>query len=149
MIFNGVNNQFVELLITNYEFPNSDDKEYDGNWLNIYIRVKSKVGNWQSVDPSLLTWEVQSIIDWFKTLSRNIQPEYSELDFIEPNLAFKFRNKASDELKSISLHFDLETRPKSALDGLDYHVECILNNEELETIAAELENELAKYPERK
>jgi hypothetical protein len=148
MIFKGIDNQSVELVIANYEFPNSDDKEHDGNWLNIYLNVKSKQGYWQTIDPSLLTWDVQAIIDWFNQLSQNQKPKWNELEFIEPNLSFKLENKPMDESKLISIHFDLESRPKSAKDNVDYYVECRFNNVELKAVAIELQKELIKYPKR-
>ena len=149
MEFKGIDNQSVKLIVTNYEFPNTKDREYDGNWLVIYLKVKSNLGNWQTSDSSLLTWELENIISWLKELSQNQQPKRSVLEFIEPNLSFTLKNKATDKLKSISIHFDLESRPQSAKDDVDYYVECLLNNEELMQTATELSDELAKYPIRK
>ncbi len=63
MIVLGKDNQTVELKITNYQYPSSLDRDWDGNWLNIYLKVVSKSGNWQTIDPSLTTWEVQELID--------------------------------------------------------------------------------------
>lgn len=65
MKFKGINNQTVEFIITNYQFPDNQDGDWDGNRLNIYLKVDRKVGKWQTIDPSLTTWEVQEIIDWF------------------------------------------------------------------------------------
>jgi hypothetical protein len=65
MKFKGIDNQTVEFIITNYQFPDNQDGDWDGNRLNIYLKVDSKVGKWQTIDPSLTTWEVQEIIDWF------------------------------------------------------------------------------------
>jgi hypothetical protein len=63
MIFQGIDKQSVELKITNYQFPENQDGDWDGNCLNIYLKVESKVGKWQTIDPSLTTWEVQEIIE--------------------------------------------------------------------------------------
>ena len=59
MTFKGINNQTVELEITNYQFPEIADDDYDSNWLNIYLKVNSTFGNWQIVDPMLTTFEVK------------------------------------------------------------------------------------------
>lgn len=149
MILNGIENQKVELRIHNYQFPDSTDKDYDGNWLHIYLKVESKAGNWQTIDPSLLTWEVQEIIDWFKDLSQDNEPKNIELNFIEPNLSFKLMNKVKSQTKLIRINFDLESRPKSAKDEVEYYVDFCLTNFELEKTAKEFEIDLSKFPERK
>ena len=149
MIIKGIDNQTVELKITNYQYPTSLDRDWDGNWLNIYLKVESKIGNWQTVDPSLLTWEVQTLIDWFNELSANKKPEYLEQVFIEPNISFHLLNSCSDLEKQIKIRFDLESRPKNADDEIEYYVILIANNAELKKLAENLENELKIYPERK
>ncbi|MET4084265.1 hypothetical protein ABIB40_004241 [Pedobacter sp. UYP30] len=88
----------------------------DGNWLNIYLKVDSKVGKWQTIDPSLTTWEVQEITDWFEQLSADKEPEFRLITFTEPNLSFELLNEPTDNKKLIRIKFDLECRPKSALN---------------------------------
>ena len=149
MTLNGVENQKVEIKIHNYQFPDSTDKEYDGNWLHIYLKVESIVGNWQSIDPSLITWEVQEIINWFKDLSQDKEPKNTDLDFIEPNLSFRLMNDVNNPKKTIRVAFDLESRPKSAKDEIDYFVEFCLKNAELEKAAKDFELDLSKFPVRK
>jgi len=55
MKFKGIDNQTVEFILTNYQFPDNQDGDWDGNRLNIYLKVDSKVGKWQTIDPSLTT----------------------------------------------------------------------------------------------
>lgn len=149
MIIEGINNQTVEIRITNYQFPNTKDREYDGNWLNIYLKVKSDTGNWQTVDPSLLTWEVQELIDWFEQLSRNEKPRWKEQGFVEPNLSFYLLNSHNDFEKKFIIEFKLESRPLSAKDDEKYFMEFHTTNSRLTDIAKGFRDELAKYPERK
>lgn len=149
MIFTGVDNQTVELKITNYQFPNTSDFGWDGNWLNIYVSVNSKLGHWQTVDPSLTTWEVQELINWFDILSKNLQPEYSNMSFTEPNLSFELLNDLGAGKKIFRIKFDLDLRPKTASVDKGYFVEVVADSFELARISNELKNELSKYPERK
>jgi hypothetical protein len=149
MTFKGLDNQTVELKITNYQFPDSNDREWDGNWLNIYINVISKIGNWQTIDPSLTTIEVQQLIDWFVELSLNKKPQWLDQEFTEPNLTFKLLNKIDSEQKLIRISFDLESRPQSAKDEIEYFVDFKADNNQLIQISNDLKNELSKYPERK
>lgn len=149
MTFTGIDNQTVELKITNYQYPDINDGDWDGNWLNIYLNVKSKKGHWQTVDPSLTTWEVQSLIDWFDTLSQNARPEYVDMGFTEPNLSFELLTDFDSDKKTFRIKFDLESRPQSATDDKEYFLDVIADNSELKRISTELKNELSKYPERK
>jgi len=148
MIFNGINNQTVEIKITNYQFPNETDDDYDKNWLNIYLKVRSDVGNWQTIDPSLTTWEIKEIIDWFNMLSKGLISKDLELNFIEPNLSFELLENGNGSLKMFRINFNLESRPQSATDDKKYFVDCLADNQELKRIADELKTELDKYPER-
>ena len=147
MIFYGVDNQIVDFQITNYEFPKITNDEYDDNWLLIYLKVKSKLGNWQTIDPSLLTSEVKELIDWFNALVQNKHPKYVNLSFIEPNLSFELLENVSDNSK-FKIKFNLESKPKSAKEDEEYYVDCIADKQELKRIVEELEKELAKYPPR-
>lgn len=149
MIFSGVDSQTVELKITNYQFPDNQEGDWDGNWLNIYLKVDSKVGKWQTIDPSLTTWEVQEIIDWFDQLSADKDPEFRLMTFTEPNLSFELLNEPTDNNKLIRIKFDLECRPKSATDDKEYFVDVSADRDELITIKKGLKDELNKYPERK
>ncbi|WP_077406059.1 WapI family immunity protein [Cellulophaga omnivescoria] len=147
MIFKGINDQTVEFRITNYQFPEITDCEYDSNWLLIYLNVKSDCGNWQTVDPSLLVGDVKEIIEWFKKISQNETPKYKCLNFIEPNLEFELI-KLGIDFKTVRIKFNLESRPKSTDDKRDYFVDCKMNNSELYKVIEGLKKELQPYPKR-
>ena len=149
MIFSGVDNQTVELKITNYQYPDDQEGDWGGNWLNIYLKVDSKVGKGQIIDPSLTTWEVQEIIDWFDQLSADKEPEFRLMTFTEPNLSFELLNEPTDNNKLIRIKFYLECRPKSATDDKELFVDISADRDELITIKKGLKDELNKYPERK
>ena len=148
MTFLGIDNQTVELKITNYQYPELIDGGWDCNWLNIYINVQSKLGNWQTVDPSLTTWEVRRLINWLEALSTDIQHCDSNQEFTEPNLSFELLNVNVSEMWMLRIKFYLESRPMSAKDNMDYFVDCIVDSEEFQHLADELKNELKKFPEK-
>jgi len=148
MTFIGIDDQTVELKITNYQFPQAKTSEnYDSNWLNIYINVKSKLGHWQTIGSSLLTWEVEKIIKWFLDLSVNKIIELNSLEFIEPNLSFHLLQN-DIAFKSVRIEFDLDSRPKSADDSIIYYVDGIFSNEELRKLSDDLTKDLSKFPKR-
>ena len=149
MTFTGIDNQTVELKITNYQYPDINAGDWDGNWLNIYLDVKSIVGNWQKVDPALTTWDVLRLIKWFEDISNNLQPEYTDICFLEPNISFELLTPFDSETKTIRIKFELEFRPQAATDDKQYFVDFIADSNELKRIATDLKTELEKYPERK
>lgn len=149
MMFSRIDGQTVELNIINYQYPEYQGGDWDGIWLNIYLKVDSKVGKWQTIDPSLTTWEFKEIIDWFDTLSLNEEPEFRLMRFTEPNLSFELLNEPTNETKMIRIKFDLECRPNSAIDDKEYFVDISVDKDELIAIKKGLKDELINYPERK
>jgi hypothetical protein len=147
MQFIGKDGQQVELRILGYQFPTETIDQWDKNWLRIYLNVKTKVGHWQTVDPSLTTWEIQELIGWFNNLSQGKEVEYTEMIFVEPNLSFELLKK-SENFSTIQLRFNAESKPQSADEDKEYSVNFQFSNEELETIASDLNNELSKFPVR-
>lgn len=55
-----------EATIAGYEFPEIEQKQWDSNWLLIFMRVKSARGEGTCVDPCLTTWDVERFITWLK-----------------------------------------------------------------------------------
>jgi hypothetical protein len=149
MLFKGVDDQIVEIRIINYQFPDTLDRDWDGNWLNVYLRVKSNLGHWQTIDPALTTWEAQEIIDWFILLSDDKKSKYTDLEFTEPCISFELLNTPTDICKRIRIKFGLEFGPKSAKEDEEYFVDINVTNEELLKLALDLKQELNKYPQRK
>ncbi len=149
MTFTGIDNQTVELKIINYQYPKIIDGDWDSNWLNIYIKVNSKLGHWETVDPSLTTWDFKRLIQWFDNLSNNTRPECLDICFLEPNISFELTNNFDSEIKAIKIKFDLEFRPQSAIEDIEYFVEFIADNNIIKNIVSDLKKELEKYPERK
>lgn len=138
----------VELKILRYQFPDHNIAgDWDSNWLDIYLKVSSKLGRWETVHPSLTTFEIKEIISWFRDLSENRQVQYPELYFTEPNIEFQLKN-STQESKTIRIVFGLESRPQSAKDGQEYYMDCLLTNQQLAHASLQLENELKFFPER-
>lgn len=147
MIFKGVDNQFVEFKVLNYQFPEITDCEYDSNWLLIYLKVNSHCGDWESVDASLLVSELMDLTEWFENLVNNKEMISNSLSFIEPNLRFELIENSKD-LKTVRMSFDLESRPPNADDSKDYFIDFKFNNTELIKIIEELKSELKRFPLR-
>ena len=140
-------NQFL-FKIAGYQFPGNRNNEFDANWLMIAIEVTTPQWHWEKTDPSMLTWEVQSLIDWLEAVVVN-QEEWNCINFTEPNLSFCIRGKGAQKIV-LGLHLALESRPPFLVGGvvLDegeiIEIEC--DRAELAQWIAYLEAELDKYP---
>lgn len=143
MVLKGINNQSVEIKISEYQFPDAEKNSIDSEWLNIFIDVKSHLGSWQTVDPSLTVSEFEELIYWFKDLSLNRDVKYKELNFTEPNLEFNLV-KEENRKKHIRIIFNAESKPRSAKEGQEYYIDFQFSNDELSSIAKGLEAELKK-----
>jgi len=149
MVFNGINNQKIELNIINYQYPDYIDElydQFDSNWLIVNIKVLSNFGDWEATDPALLTFDFEKMIEWFDNLSKNIEPKNTELIFTEPSFLLFLENSYEDDIKKIKIELDLELRIKGF--SPECYVEIHADNEELEKISMDLRNELSKFPAR-
>lgn len=135
-----IDGETSELKIVGFEFPDSND-EWDSEWLNIYLNIKSPVGNWRTVDPSLLVNEVYEIMEWFKMLADEGKTKKNFLEFLEPNLSFYLSDEVNG--RQIKLVFRLESRPKSAKDGIEYFIVFKADEKELLRMVDELRDELS------
>ena len=149
MVFNGINNQKIELNIINYQYPDYIDElydQFDSNWLIVNIKVLSNFGIWEATDPALLTRDFQQMINWFDNLSKNNEPNTTELIFTEPSFLLFLENSHDDMFKKIRIQFEMEFKFKGY--DQDCFIEIHANNEELARISNELRKELSKFPAR-
>lgn len=158
---------WFKLNIVNYEVPDTDNKDYDGNWLFVHIDVQKDNLHWSHTSSALLTWEAEQIIRWFSYLAKGIQPqkkdinlhfdpqdEYAhrlavDLDFTEPNLAFEYH--PTDTGIHLKIKFELEFLPVH-WEEWDDDEECSIEFDLTYTQVAEVANmfrdELKKFPPR-
>ncbi len=147
MIFNGINDQSVELRIINYQFPEITNCEYDSNWLLMFLKVESRDGNWEIVDPFLLVRELKTMIEWFEKLSHDVETDSSSLVFIEPNLEFKLIKKTKAE-KHLKIIFNLAPQHENAYEHKEHFVYAVYNDKDLNLIVKQLKEEIEHYPQR-
>jgi len=147
----GSNGDRFELTILGYQFPYSSEDKYDANWLVVRTAATIAGGTWSSVDPSLLTWEVEELISWLESSGHGMEVS-KLLDFMEPNVSFEMLN-CSAQTVTLKVVMQLESRPP--WQSWTRPGECpegpVLNcsREELFAWAADLRNQLSKFPNRK
>jgi hypothetical protein len=140
--------QRLGLQVLGYEFPTNANNKYDANWLRINVRVVHREGTWESADPSLLTWELEALADWFERIADGA-PVGWECSFTEPNLRFQLR--WTPGARKLRAYFELESRPPWARrDGLfdDLFVDFDVDPVALRAAASDLRQQLRRFPER-
>ncbi len=130
------------LEMVGYRYPDEFADEYDANRLIVRVTAKNLQGAWSAEAPSLLTWEVEDIIRW----SRGgfvIEPL---LNFVEPELQL-LANPIDAE--RVRLQATLSGRMLPAWrEGEVLSLELFLPRKDLRLFAADLEQELARFPYR-
>jgi len=144
----GIDNQRVEIKITSYQFPKTSKYEEDRNWLNVFLKVESNQGNWETIDPALTTSDLIEIKNWFEQILKNGKPKENNLDFIEPNLSFEFLDNLEQQ-NLIRVIFDLEFRPVNYKEVIDYYVDFEATQKNIEKLITEIDSQIVNYPIRK
>jgi hypothetical protein len=142
-----IDNQNFKLTVLGYQFPAIMFDEYDSNWLRIHIVVDSKLGKWESVDCILLTWEMEILTSWLNDIYCD-REDSRELDFIEPNLSFKLLEKENYDAV-IRINFNLESKPKSALDDDEYYIDFKVSESDWDDLIHQFTLEQRKFDYRK
>ncbi len=155
---------FFELNIKGYEFPNFLDEFNDANWLMIAgcVRLRS-IGDWNFCYPCMLTTDVKKLIEFLETGARN-ELTYTGCGFFEPNLSFSLiyrgnhiseAGKKSDSTTSMStepgydtlrVYFDAESLPP----GIKHEIYCdfSITPATLYSAAQNLREQLIRFPVR-
>ena len=139
-----------ELNIVGYQYdgfdlPTVTDK-WDRNWLRIHIQASSKGRMWQTVDTSLLTWEVDRVIEWFEEIASGKQIKKVQ-EFTEPNLRFELRERNAESI-TLFVFFELECRPARVPESEAVFVRLTCSLRELKSWARDLKRQLRKCPPR-
>ena len=143
-----VNNTSFMMALVGYQFPALEDDEDDSNWLNVKIAVSHQGGKWSTVDPALLTYEVQWLIDWLRAVSaRNYDNRHQV--FTEPCLSFHL-SPAEGQPDELIIGLSYEFRPPWASKDLneEYEIVFSLTSVDLMGAAQSLEHQLRRSPRR-
>lgn len=137
-------NKIFELKVNNYQYPELIFEKYDyydSNWLMINCFLNDEGKEWTFIDPCLLTFELEQLIDWFEHLSRK---DYSEnsIEFIEPILAFEITNEI------FRIRLAAEGKPGWISGEDDYTLDFELPSINFVNIINQLKIELNKFPKR-
>lgn len=153
MKLHDLHGQEFELKIQGYQFPNIIIDKWDSNWLSLQIIVNSKEGSWKTVDPFLLTWELESLCEWFEKIAsnENVKASIGAEDFIEPLIKFEII-RISDKDLTLRIYFEGELLPpwrnKGYVGEYDFFIELDLKIEHLLKAIKSLKKEMLNFPQR-
>jgi len=149
IIYNSDYSTSFSLEIVGYEFPNIIDKYYDSNWLMVKVGVTTEDKKWFAIDPCVLTFEVDELIDWFENV-KNESIQYQKIVFIEPFLKFeRLEGDCSQLILRIYLSLKgLPTRKRPFEPQKEIVLEFDLNYLDEISIVNDLRIQLQKYPQR-
>jgi hypothetical protein len=148
----------LELRIVNYQFRTLKDQlmgreitdDHDANWLDIEISACARGRSWKTIEPCLLTWEVERLAKWLEGLAEGGTQEI-EPEFVEPVLRFVVADHPSVR-RRLRVYFELESRPSWApskgYPNEDFWIELEGGPDELRSWAADLRQQLARFPIR-
>jgi hypothetical protein len=126
----------VNLEIESYQFPNSKCV-WDANWLNVKATYIDKHGKVKiKNDPALLASDLILLKAWLLELTKSEKSK--DLEFMEPNIAFKYVNN----ILTLILSYE------SSLDDNDYIFTLTLNENSLHMLIDELNTFIDAFPVR-
>lgn len=159
----------LELTSEGYEFPHSQHKLNDSNWLNIRLRLKVSEQLFERLDPALEATDLQRLSEWLLHCAEK-HPHLADWDstaplssvqrFLEPNLSVEviWGGPIGIEGKCcLRFHLAAEFLPPFAKDLEHYSngyrvasawVDFACDAQDLRRVAAELAAEYAKFPTR-
>ncbi|WP_025209091.1 WapI family immunity protein [Hippea sp. KM1] len=152
--FKARNGLVFSFSITGYQFPDIESfaDKYDKNWLNVRVNIKDKSGaEFNAEDPSILTWELKELLEWFKTISRGKEPEYNAIGFIEPAIYFELLDKSPDSKVKIRIHLCCELKPKQLKpnhEDDEFVIDVDLSPKDIEEAINGLEKIIELFPQR-
>ena len=148
--FRNEQNQNILVSTQNYEFPASNDKEYDGNWLQVNIKIIDNQKMWETTAPFLLTYDWIQIGQWFSEAAQFKQPKWKDLSFIEPNIEFQLVdfNRIIDRI-NFNIQLRLECVPPFYEGNEKVQYRFCFTSKKCEEIAEMCKKEYERFPERR
>jgi len=138
----------LRLEIVGYQFAAAKDA-WDANWLRVHVRASVDGREWDSIDPCLLTSEVSEIAVWLEYLADGM--DVAPLEFLEPELVFDLVGRDGDLIR-LRVWFAGGLRPSwapyDAMPSRDLAAEIAVTREELTRAAADLREQVRRFPDR-
>ena len=146
MTLTGTNGRSFDLSVTGYQFPDVTDDDYDSNWLCVTIKLEGFGKAWTADSPSLMTWELRTLADWFKQILIGTE-SHNEIRFIEPNLIFQLiYEKAGIFLIRTTL--SLESKPDWYDESSFFTFDLDVDKNQIQNSINSLEYQLVRFPGR-
>ncbi len=154
----------IQIDILDYEFPNREDtggipteeqleamggRDYDANWLNVGFECYDEKYEWKTVDPCLLSWELEDIMTWFVNMAEGREENNNspQMFFTEPCVGI-YQRKLDDDHFKFRFALAYEVAPPEEYRNGEYYMDFVLSREELAAIADSIAAAAAAFPVR-
>lgn len=142
------------MTILGYQHPDAAGEPYDANWLSIHVEAAAPGQAWTGTDPCLLTYEAARLADWLEQVGAGKEAPRA-ISFLEPVLLFRLVKDDSGR-RVLRVHFGnlinpswrMLERPAGKPANPDIWLDFPLDEVDLQAAAAELRQELRRYPNR-
>jgi hypothetical protein len=146
------NNQgdYFRLKILKYQFPHITKDYYDANWLKIHIDASINGREWSAEDPCLLTYEVETLIQWLDEISTKESPT-QYCSFTEPCLEFKrIESSTATSILRVFIDYNLlpPWKPSKIAGNEDLYIDFPIIKEDIRSNIHLLRTQLQNYPVR-
>ncbi len=147
--FKNDNGDTLLFSIKGYQYQNcyKDMYEHDKNWLNVWVKIKTNEAVYEAQDPTMLTWELKELLDWFVSISKAKVPKHKTITFIESTIYFKLQNENIKEGVNLNVHLCCELNPKH-WETKDYVFATKLNQNEIKEVISKIRKLIKQYPKR-
>lgn len=112
----GSEGEELLLEVLGYQFPGTEDDEWDSEWLIIAGQISCSRGRWKFREPCLCTFELQALAAWLRDIK--FGGPKREISFTEPNLRFEHVETSDGDLLLVA--FSQESSPPWATEDERY-----------------------------
>ena len=140
------NTRRLSFVIESYQYPHlrssGRDYDYDANWLDVSIQYSDEEGTYQYLNPCLLTYELESLVDDIADVVSGEESLYIS-DFMEPYL--KISAMRVDNTIMLGLGYVYDTT-----DGIwkEHKLAEQISFEQANRILDELKSFIERFPNR-
>ncbi len=109
MELSGTDGSQFDLSIEGWGRSSSKTPHADSDWLNVWVKVKTRDKEWSFSGEHLMHLEAYLLIEWLETVEHSTGTP-APIEFVEPSFSFRVLSRREDEV-SLRIYLELGGRP--------------------------------------
>jgi len=146
MVLEGPEGLCFRLTAQGWLRPRGARDEIEANRLRVRLALEADEGSWAETVPCLLSWELERLAEWFRTLAGHRRAE-EEQRFLDPDLRFRIA-PASGLARVLHVGIDLRGRKPAGAPAPFGEVAFALEDADLAAVARSLAADVRRFPTR-